>query len=114
MITQQQTPLEIYAQAKGAAPDTLAMILVGDFCEMFHEDARQAARVLGLTLTSRRGSDGSIAMAGFPSHQLDGYIRKLFESGIRVALLDHSSTIPRAIETPATIPAAMLTPDANH
>jgi DNA mismatch repair protein MutS len=58
---------------------------MGDFYELFDSDAELAARVLGLTLTSR---DKTIPMAGFPHHALDNHLRKLLSAGHRVAICD--------------------------
>jgi DNA mismatch repair protein MutS len=63
----------------------LLLFRMGDFYELFEEDANTAARVLGLTLTSR---DKSIPMAGFPHHALEPHLRKLLQSGHRVAICD--------------------------
>lgn len=58
---------------------------IGDFYELFGEDAEAANHLLGLTLTSR---DGAHAMAGFPHHQLETYLHKLLNEGRRVAVCD--------------------------
>jgi DNA mismatch repair protein MutS len=63
----------------------LLLFRMGDFYELFHEDAEFAARFLGLTLTSR---DKTVPMAGFPHHQLEGYLKKLLQAGFRVAVCD--------------------------
>ena len=60
---------------------------MGDFYELFHEDAKVAAKALGLTLTSRDKSN-AVPMAGFPYHQLDSYLGKLIKQGFRVAVCD--------------------------
>ena len=62
---------------------------MGDFYEMFYEDARTAHRVLGLTLT-KRGQDkqGDIPLAGFPHHQLDAYLGRMTTAGHKVAVVD--------------------------
>ncbi|WP_153555661.1 DNA mismatch repair protein MutS [Roseimaritima sediminicola] len=78
-----------YYEAKEACGDALLLFRMGDFYELFHEDAKTAARVLGLTLTSRdKDSDNPTAMAGFPHHQLDGYLRKLITAGFRAAVCE--------------------------
>lgn len=74
-----------YLAAKKAHPGMLLLFHMGDFYETFGEDAELAARVLGLTLTSR---DKSIAMAGFPVHALEVHLRKLLQAGLRVAVCD--------------------------
>jgi DNA mismatch repair protein MutS len=74
-----------YQEAKERHPGMLLLFRMGDFYELFHEDAEEAARLLGLTLTSR---DKSIPMAGFPHHQLELYLKKLLRDGRRVAVCD--------------------------
>jgi DNA mismatch repair protein MutS len=79
-----------YEEAKAACGDALLLFRMGDFYELFHEDAKICARVLGLTLTSRDKDKGehAIPMAGFPYHQLEGYLGKLIRQGYRVAVCD--------------------------
>ena len=80
------TPMmQQYQAAKAAHPGMLLLFRMGDFYETFGDDAELAARVLGLTLTSR---DKAIPMAGFPHHQLESYLRKLLHQGHRVAICD--------------------------
>ena len=61
---------------------------MGDFYELFHDDAKTAARVLGLTLTSRDKGENPVPMAGFPHHQLENYLGKLIAAGMRAAICD--------------------------
>jgi len=78
-----------YHQAKEACGDALLLFRMGDFYELFYDDAKTAAKVLGLTLTSRdKESDNPTAMAGFPHHQLDGYLQKLIRAGYRAAVCE--------------------------
>ncbi len=80
------TPMmQQYREAKERHPGMLLLFRMGDFYETFHEDAEVAARVLGLTLTSR---DKTIPMAGFPHHSLDHHLHKLLHAGHRVAICD--------------------------
>lgn len=80
------TPMmQQYRAAKAAHPGMLLLFRMGDFFETFSEDAELVSRVLGLTLTSR---DKAIPMAGFPHHQLESYLRKLLQTGHRVAICD--------------------------
>src|SRR3954463_4127438 len=74
-----------YREAKALHPGMLLLFRMGDFFETFDEDAEVAARVLGLTLTSR---DKQVPMAGFPHHQLENSLRKLLHAGHRVAVCD--------------------------
>lgn len=77
-----------YEEAKAACGDALLLFRMGDFYELFHEDAKTCARVLGLTLTSRDKGENPVPMAGFPFHQLEGYLAKLIRQGYRVAVCD--------------------------
>jgi len=77
-----------YEEAKAVSGDALLFFRMGDFYELFHEDAKIASRVLGLTLTSRDKSENPIPMAGFPHHQLEGYLAKLIRGGYRAAVCE--------------------------
>ena len=78
-----------YEEAKQACGDAMLLFRMGDFYELFADDAKRAAEILGLTLTSRdKDSDNPTAMAGFPHHQLDAYLRKLITSGFRAAVCE--------------------------
>src|SRR5688500_16934193 len=83
------TPMmQQYLDAKEACGDALLFFRMGDFYELFHDDARTAARVLGLTLTSRDKGENPIPMAGFPHHQLESYLAKLIGGGFRAAVCE--------------------------
>ena len=79
-----------YLEIKSQYPDCILMFRMGDFYEMFDEDAEVAARELDITLTARAHSKGGakIPMAGVPYHAVDGYIAKLIEKGFHVAVCD--------------------------
>ena len=81
--------MQRYLEVKAQNPGTLVLFRIGDFYELFYEDAQTAARVIGLTLTSRdKGSANPVPMAGFPYHQLDNYLRRLIAAGLRAAICD--------------------------
>jgi DNA mismatch repair protein MutS len=83
------TPMmQQYLDAKGACGDALLLFRMGDFYELFYDDAKAAARVLGLTLTSRDKGENPIPMAGFPYHQLESYLAKLIGAGLRAAVCE--------------------------
>ena len=83
------TPMmQQYQEARRAAGDALLLFRMGDFYELFFEDARTAARVLGLALTSRDKGDDPVPMAGFPHHQLDSYLAKIISAGYRAAICE--------------------------
>ncbi len=77
-----------YQEAKRACPDALLLFRMGDFYEMFFDDAKTAARVLNLALTSREKGENAIPMAGFPHHQLESYLGKLIAAGFRAAVCE--------------------------
>ena len=79
-----------YLDVKRVHRDALVVFRMGDFYEMFYEDAVAAARVLELTLTSRaKDANGTaIPMCGFPFHALDTYLGRLIRKGYRVAICD--------------------------
>lgn len=81
--------MERYTEVKRENPGAILLFRMGDFYELFYEDAENAARVLGLTLTSRdKSSENPVPMAGFPYHQLDAYLQKLIQAGFRAAICD--------------------------
>src|SRR5689334_13423836 len=79
-----------YLDAKQQHRDAILLFRMGDFYEMFYEDALVAARALDLTLTSRAkdADGGGIPMCGVPFHAIDGYIARLVKRGFRVAICD--------------------------
>ena len=76
-----------YAAAKRKFPDALLFFRMGDFFELFHEDAKIASKALGLTLTAR-DREKKIPMAGVPAKAADGYLRRLVRQGFKVAICD--------------------------
>src|ERR1700693_4062893 len=84
------TPMmQQYLRIKAAYPETLLFYRMGDFYELFFDDAEKASRLLGTTLTQRGASNGNpIKMAGVPFHSLDPYLRKLIKLGESVALCE--------------------------
>ncbi|MFP5306478.1 MAG: DNA mismatch repair protein MutS, partial [Gammaproteobacteria bacterium] len=77
------TPLmQQYLGIKAQHPDTLVLFRMGDFYELFYDDARKAARLLNITLTSRGESAGApVIMAGVPHHALEQYLARLVKAG---------------------------------
>ena len=76
-------------EAKGAHPGAILLFRVGDFYEMFYEDAEVASRVLGLTLTSRNnGGAADVPLAGIPVRSCAEYMRRLVSRGFRVAVCE--------------------------
>ena len=77
-----------YRSFKEQYPDYILMFRMGDFYEMFYEDAKTASRILGLTLTSRSKGPTAVPLAGIPYHALDSYLARLVNAGCRVALCE--------------------------
>ena len=78
-----------YLDVKSRYPDALVLFRLGDFYELFYEDAVYAARVLDLTLTTRdKGKEDPVPMCGVPHHAVRTYLAKLTELGHRVALCE--------------------------
>jgi DNA mismatch repair protein MutS len=86
----QHTPvMQQYLRIKGQYPDILLFYRMGDFYELFFDDARRAAALLDITLTARGHSGGQpIPMAGVPFHSVEGYLAKLVRKGESVALCE--------------------------
>ena len=85
-----ETPLmKQYFEVKAKHPDAILLFRVGDFYEMYGEDAVIGAEILGIVQTKRANGVGThIEMAGFPHHALDTYLPKLVRAGKRVAICD--------------------------
>jgi DNA mismatch repair protein MutS len=78
-----------YVKIKQQHPDCILLYRMGDFYEMFFEDAVTAAPVLEITLTSRnKGKEDSVPLCGFPYHAASVYITKLVEKGFKVAICE--------------------------
>src|SRR5512147_552787 len=90
MTTEASTPLmRQYHSIKQQAPHALLMFRLGDFYELFYDDAVLAARELEITLTSRNKEKGqAIPMCGVPYHAAEGYIARLIQKGHRVAICE--------------------------
>ena len=77
--------MQQYLRIKAEHPDTLLFYRMGDFYELFYEDAERAARLLDITLTQRGASNGEpIKMAGVPFHAVDQYLARLVKIGAQL------------------------------
>jgi DNA mismatch repair protein MutS len=90
LATEKHTPMmQQYLSIKADYPTMLVFYRMGDFYELFFEDAEKAARILGITLTARGSSGGNpIKMAGVPFHSLDPYLAKLVKLGESCAICE--------------------------
>jgi DNA mismatch repair protein MutS len=116
--------MQQWLRAKAEHADKLLFFRMGDFYELFYEDAEQAARLLDITLTARGQSAGKpIPMAGIPYHAADGYLAKLVKLGVSVAICEQigdpslaKGPVERAVTrivTPGTLTDANLLDDRN-
>lgn len=81
-----------YLEIKKKYPECLLFYRMGDFYELFMDDAFVGSQVLNITLTHKRGGkDGNIPMAGIPYHAVDGYLAKLVKAGYKVAICEQLS-----------------------
>jgi DNA mismatch repair protein MutS len=89
-MSQLSPMMQQYHEAKAVSGDALLLFRMGDFYELFYEDAKEASRLLGITVTTRDKDKGekSVPMAGFPHHQLDAYLAKILRCGRRAAVCD--------------------------
>jgi DNA mismatch repair protein MutS len=121
--TEKVTPMmQQYLRIKADYPTMLVFYRMGDFYELFHEDAEKAARILGITLTARGTSGGNpIKMCGVPFHSLDPYLAKLVKLGESCAICEQigdPATSKGPVErkvmrvvTPGTLTDADLLPE---
>ncbi len=78
-----------FREIKASYPGTLLLFRVGDFYELFGDDAVIASKILDIVLTYRKnGAAGNVELAGFPYHSLDTYLPKLIRAGQRVAICE--------------------------
>ena len=114
-----------YLAIKKDFPDTLLFYRMGDFYELFHEDAEKAARLLEITLTSRGQSAGTpIKMAGVPYHSADNYLARLIKLGESVAICEQVGDVASSkgpverkvvrVVTPGTLTDAELLSDKSQ
>ena len=126
-MTSKLTPmLQQYTAIKKEHPDVILMFRLGDFYEMFGDDAKIAARELEITLTSREaGLSGRIPMCGVPYHSVDRYIARLISRGYRVAICDQvedpklakglvKREVTRVVTPGTVLEDSMLEPGSNN
>src|SRR4029077_11944649 len=127
MSSEPSTPLmRQYHGIKQQVPNTLLMFRLGDFYELFFDDAVTAARELEITLTSRnKEKDQPIPMCGVPYHSAENYIARLTQKGYRVAICDQMESpsaakklvrreVTRIVTPGTTMNASVLRSHENH
>ena len=86
--------MQQWKEIKAQYPTALLLFRVGEFYEAYNEDAKDATKILGITLT--KFGKSNIPMCGFPFHALDTYLPKLVREGKRVAICDQIDNVDRA------------------
>src|SRR5207249_2588115 len=127
MEDQDLTPMmRQYHAVKLETPDALLLFRLGDFYELFFDDAVTASRELEITLTARnKDRDRAVPMCGVPYHAADGYIARLLRKGYKVAICDQMETPQKGVKlvkrgvtrviTPGTVTDTnVLTPGENN
>lgn len=118
--TSDLTPaMKQYMELKSRYQDSILFFRMGDFYEMFFEDAVIAAKILEITLTSRnKNKEGSIPLCGFPYHAAPSYIAKLIEKGLKVAICEQIEDPKHATGVVKRDVVRVITPglmaDPNH
>ena len=85
--------MSFYLSLKEEYKDSIVMFRLGDFYEMFFDDAKEASEILDLTLTGRAcGLEERAPMCGIPFHALDNYLPKLIKAGKKVAICEQLNT----------------------
>src|SRR5919205_4533839 len=102
-----------YLEVKARHPDAILFFRLGDFYELFFEDALKASEALQITLTARAKGDDKVPMCGVPHHAARGYVAKLLERGFKVAICDQveepgKSAIVRREVTRVVTPGMVL------
>lgn len=109
-----------YLDLKHRYPDAILLYRLGDFYEMFDQDAEVAAKILGIQLTARtypRG-EGRVPMAGVPHHSVDTYIKRLLDAGYRVALCEQLTEAGKGLVDRDVVrvftPGTLIEPNMLH
>ncbi|QDV77294.1 DNA mismatch repair protein MutS [Botrimarina mediterranea] len=126
-MSQLSPMMQQYHEAKAVSGDALLLFRMGDFYELFYEDAKEAARLLGITVTTRDKDKGAkaVPMAGFPHHQLDAYLAKILRCGRRAAVCDQMESpaeakgivrreVTRIVSAGTVIDDQLLDPQASN
>lgn len=125
MSTKLTPMMQQYKEAKKAYPEAILFFRMGDFYEMFADDALTASKALDITLTARSaGEEGKVPMCGVPHHAAENYIAKLIEQGYRVAICEQMED-PKLVKglvkrdvtrviSPGTVLENAMLPDSSH
>ncbi len=102
--------LRQYRAIKDRYPHAIIFFRLGDFYEMFYEDAEVASALLGLTLTGRGKGENRVPMCGFPHHAATAYVAKLLEAGYKIAVADQTEDPAEAVNLVRRDVVRVITP----
>ena len=117
MVTQlsKRTMMDQFMEIKHENPGTILFFRMGDFYELFHEDAEIAAPVLGLALTSRdKNAENPIPMAGFPWHALEDNLRIMLKSGFKVTVAEQEQELREGAKLLERVVTRIYTPGSLY
>ena len=107
--------MDQFFDLKEQHPDTILFFRMGDFYELFHEDAEVAAEVLGLSLTSRdKNAEQPIPMAGFPWHGLEEHLRTMLRAGYKVTVAEQEEELREGAKLLERVATRVYTPGSLY
>jgi len=110
-----RTMMDQFFELKAAHPDTILFFRMGDFYELFHDDATVAAEVLGLSLTSRdKNASEPIPMAGFPWHGLEEHLKTMLNAGYKVTVAEQEDELREGAKLLERVATRIYTPGSLY
>ena len=107
--------MDQFFDLKEQHPETILFFRMGDFYELFHEDAEVAAEVLGLSLTSRdKNAEQPIPMAGFPWHGLEEHLRTMLRAGYKVTVAEQEEELREGAKLLERVATRVYTPGSLY
>tara|TARA_B100001996_G_scaffold303557_1_gene244383 strand:- start:2493 stop:5117 length:2625 start_codon:yes stop_codon:yes gene_type:complete len=107
--------MDQFMEIKSEHPETILFFRMGDFYELFHEDAEIASEILGLALTARdKNADNPVPMAGFPWHALEDNLRKMLKSGFKVTVAEQESELREGAKLLERVVTRVYTPGSLY
>ena len=107
--------MDQFFELKEAHPETVLFFRMGDFYELFHEDAAVASEVLGLSLTSRdKNADEPIPMAGFPWHGLEDHLKTMLSAGYKVTVAEQEDSLREGAKLLERVATRVYTPGSLY
>jgi len=115
MIMSKRGMMDQFMDIKSEHPDTILFFRMGDFYELFNEDAEVASEILGLALTSRdKNAEHPIPMAGFPWHALEDNLRKMLKSGMKVTVAEQEDQLREGAKLLERVVTRVYTPGSLY